>query len=276
MFQAKASAAEIAAKNSELYDETSGPIWELGVYGPVHDGWEFINLGGHRLLELLVDRSGLGPGASAVELCCGQGATCRLLAERHGWRVTGVEMNPRQVERARAALDGLDPQVARRVEIVEADALAWRPREPCAAVFSLDSMMLIPDPGAFLTTARKALAPGGLLLVSTLVAGPEIDDRMRRFVWEIDGMITLPSPEELREQAAAAGFADATVEDLTGLAIESSERILTGLEAAREEIVRIEGEDGFRGWHEGGKVYLDAFRDGRLGYSLLTGGRGGG
>lgn len=275
MFQATASAAEIAAKNSELYDETTGPIWELAVYGPLHDGWEFINLGGHRLLDLLVERSGLGPGAAVAELCCGQGATCRLLAERQGWRVTGVEMNPRQVERAREGLAGLDPEVAARIEIVEADALAWQPADPFAAVFSLDSLMLIPDPEAFLVAARRALAPEGFLLASTLAAGPEIDDRLRRFVWEVDGMITVRSPDELRELARSTGFPDAAVDDLTPLAVEASERILEGLEGAREEIVRREGEDGYRGWYEGGEVYLDAFRDGRLAYALLTGRRGG-
>jgi cyclopropane fatty-acyl-phospholipid synthase-like methyltransferase len=270
IFRAHASADEVVLKNRELYDETSGPVWDLAVYGALHDGWELINLGGERLLNTLAQRSGLGAGAVVADLCCGQGAACRWLAERCGWRLTGVELNPRQVQRARAALEELEPEVADRIEIIEADVLAWRPERRFDAVFSFDSLMLLPDAAAFLATARASLRPGGLLLVSTLLAGPRTTDRVRRFVWEVDGMITLLTAAELAALAAEAGLEEPVVEDLRDVAVESSETMLEALAAAREEIVAREGEDGYRGWYEGSKVYLDTFRDGRLAYGLLA------
>ena len=48
-----AFAGEVLQKNREIYSETSSPVWYLAVYGPAHDGWEFINLGGRQVLDRL-------------------------------------------------------------------------------------------------------------------------------------------------------------------------------------------------------------------------------
>src|SRR5437667_4079033 len=143
MFSASATSDLIRQKNNELYDETSGRVWQLAVYDGLHDGWEFINLGGKQILRSMAARADLGPAKRVLELCCGQAATCRYLADTYGCEVTGVEMNPRQVEKARAHLSSAAPHVANRVEIVLDNVVDWRPRQLYDAVISIDSFVLI-------------------------------------------------------------------------------------------------------------------------------------
>jgi cyclopropane fatty-acyl-phospholipid synthase-like methyltransferase len=271
MLSAQGISEEIARKNSELYDETSGPLWHLAVYEPVHDGWEFINLGGKPMLDAIARRAKLKPGQAVLEMCSGQGATCRFLAERYGCEVTGVEMNPRQVERARMRLSEVSSAIAGRVRIVEGNVLDWRSPQPFDAVVSIDSTMLIEDLPRVIDNAYQSLRPGGSLSVATIVAGSQIDKEFRRFAWEADGMISLFTTEEYRGMFRAAEFTQIESEDFTHLAVESSLKIAEALEECEDRIVRAEGEEVYRGWVEVGQIYLNAFREGKLGYQLIAG-----
>ncbi|HEX8185684.1 MAG TPA: methyltransferase domain-containing protein [Blastocatellia bacterium] len=263
-------AAEIARKNREIYDETSDPVWRLAVYQPLHGGWEFINLGGQWLLDTFAAQAMLGPDKSILELCSGQGATCRYLAERFECRVTGVEMNPRQVEQARARLKEVSPQVARRVELVEANILCWNPERVYDAVYTIDSLMLVDDIQGALSKAYASLRPGALLMIAVILAGPHIDERMRRFAWEVDGMISLLAPSNYRHLLSSAGFREIDCRDITARAIDSSELIASALDQNRGAIVDLQGEEVYRGWLDVGEVYLAGFRSGKLSYYLIT------
>jgi sarcosine/dimethylglycine N-methyltransferase len=264
----------VARKNSELYDETSGPVWQRAVYEPVHDGWEFINLGGQRLLDTIAQCINLGTGHEVLEMCSGLGATCRYLAERYGCKVTGIEMNPRQVEGARARLSEVAPHVAQRICIIENNVLDWRASRRYDAVISLDSLMLIANLPRVIENSYHSLRPGGLLQVATIVAESSLDDDLRKFAWEMDGMISLSTVEEYQEILQAAGFVEIEFRDFTHLAIESSLKIAAALERNKDEIVRAQGETVYQGWFDVGSVYLSAFREGKLGYQLIAGRRG--
>lgn len=267
-----ATAEDLERKNREVYDDVTGPVWRLAVYDALHEGWELIDLGGLHVLDEIARRADLGPGLAALELGSGQGAGCRYLAERWGCEVTGVERNPRQMDRARALLDKLarrDPGAASRVRLIEEDAIQWRPDRLYDVVYSVDAFMLIADLAMLLRKACEALQPGGRLLASAILAGPNLDEPLRRFVWEVDGMINLPSAAEYREILAASGLRDAVVEDLTPLAIESSERMAAALERHARKIVASHGQDVYCGWTSVGEIYLSAFRERKLTYQFL-------
>src|SRR6185369_3742964 len=69
--------------------------WRTRIVGDPRDAWQ----------EDLSAR--LADGARVLELGCGAGAPeTQRLAER--FRVTGVDISPRQIERARAALPGVE------------------------------------------------------------------------------------------------------------------------------------------------------------------------
>jgi cyclopropane fatty-acyl-phospholipid synthase-like methyltransferase len=266
----KFTAEDIALKNREIYDDTSGPVWQLAIYGAVHQGREFINLGGARVLDQIACFAKLNGHKNVVELCAGRGAVCRYLAEQWGCRITGVEWNAKQAESGRAMLARMPEQVADRVRIVNADCLAWLPEALVDTVVSVDSMMLLPDVPAVLRHSRSMLRDGGEAFIVTIGAGEAITAETRQFAWEIDGMASLYSCDEYTRLLDDAGFRSSVVTDITPLAIETSDRIDAALHAHRAGIVELAGEDVFRGWVEVGAQYLAAFRRRELAYLLAS------
>ncbi len=260
---------EILRKNREIYSETSSAVWFLAIYGPVHAGWEFINLGGSEALDRVAVHAGLSAGDSALELCSGRGATCRYIAEKYGCRVTGIEMNPGQVAAARRQIS--QTPGAHRVEIVEADVLRYRAERAYDLVYSIDSAMLIADIPQLLRVAREALRPGGRLEIVTIGAGPAMDEPARNFAWDVDGMISLLTPAEWESRLEEGGFAGASVDDLSRIASDRSLKIDAALESNREAIVATEGEAGYAGWMNVGRAYLSAFLNKRLTYLHISG-----
>jgi len=264
------TAEEVELKNREIYDDTSGPVWQLAIYGAVHQGREFINLGGARALDQIASLAALDTRKTAVEICAGRGAVCRYFAEGWGCRITGVEWNAKQAESGRAMLERMPEPVAERVRIVNADCLAWRPEAPVDVVVSVDSMMLLPAVPAVLRHCRSMLRNRGQVFIVTIGAGEAISSETRRFAWEIDGMASLHSREDYIALLEDAGFESPSVTDITPLAIDTSELIDAALHTHRAGIVELAGEEAFRGWVEVGARYLAAFRRRELAYLLAS------
>lgn len=269
-FRPAASNVELARRNRELYGDNFGPLWQLVVYEPLHGGWEFINLGGRRLLDELAERTGMAAGRALLELGSGPGDTCRYLAEQYGCAVTGVDLNRRMVRHARRRLRGAAPLRRGAVEFHRADVLAWQPTRGYDVVYSIDALMLVGDVAAFLATAMRALVPGGRLGVAVIMAGTRPDDRVLNWAWEEDGMISLIPAERHREHLTAAGFTQLVIEDVTRWAVDSSLVMEAALRGNREAIVSAHGEPTYRGWLAGTQTYLSCFREGSLVYGLMT------
>src|SRR5271165_472701 len=261
---------EIVRKNREIYSETSSIVWQTAVYGGLHEGWEFLNLGGSRALEIIAESAGEIKGKCVLELCAGQAAPARYLASKYGCRVTAVEMNPGQVANARARVAELDEETAALVEIVEADVLSYEPARSYDVVFSMDSAMLIPDVPRLLEVSRQALRAGGRMELITIGAGPFVDEKTRAFAWDIDGMLSLLSMGEWVRLFQEAGFSAIGGEDITTLAIENSKKLDAALLENRDAIERAEGRETFLGWMNVGAAYLAAFSRGSLSYLHLS------
>jgi 2-polyprenyl-3-methyl-5-hydroxy-6-metoxy-1,4-benzoquinol methylase len=103
----------------------------------------------------------LRPGLSLCELGCGSGWLSRLAA-RQGVHAVGYDISPGMVEIAReeAAREGLDI----RYEVADMETL--EPDEHFDACLLYDALHHSPRPEAVLRTARRALRPGGRLLIS--------------------------------------------------------------------------------------------------------------
>lgn len=136
------------------------PLWEQRDFQSVAgDAWR---PGGlevtRRGLELCVARCGLKRGALALDLGCGPGASLELLSAE-GYRALGLDRNTQPAwARLKAA-----------VGVLQADACCLP-----LADNSLDAVLcecvlsLLDDPCAVLRACRRALRPGGALLVSDL------------------------------------------------------------------------------------------------------------
>jgi sarcosine/dimethylglycine N-methyltransferase len=269
----QATMEEVQSKNREIYSQTAGAVWQLAVYDGLHEGWEFLNLGGRQMLDRIARSAGLTPGKRVLELCAGQAAPARYLARHYGCHVTAVEMNPGQVSAARARIAELDSRTAGLIELIEGDVLEYAPGSLNDLVFCMDSAMLIPDPRRLLGVAHNALLPGGTLELITIGAGAAVDDRIRSFAWDVDGMVSLLGMDEWIRLLESAGFTAVEGEDITPLAVEASRRLDVSLAENCDAITRTEGIETWQGWMNVGSVYLGAFMSNSLSYLRLRAAR---
>ncbi len=131
-------------------------------------------------------------GSPILELAAGTGRLSVPLAEA-GFEVTGVDVDPAMLARARARADAAGGAVARRVHLVEADLCGLR--LPDAGTFrlafiALNSLLVLGDRASQATALRVLadhLAPGGLACVDVWV--PDAED-LGRF----DGRMSLEYP----------------------------------------------------------------------------------
>jgi SAM-dependent methyltransferase len=100
----------------------------------------------------------LGPveGQRILDVGCGTGATCELLAER-GAHVTGLDVSHPMLSVARVRLGG-------RAAFVEADAAIWRSDRPFDMAISRFGVMFFEDPESAFRNLHANLRPGGRLV----------------------------------------------------------------------------------------------------------------
>jgi 2-polyprenyl-3-methyl-5-hydroxy-6-metoxy-1,4-benzoquinol methylase len=76
--------------------------------------------------HLTAELSDLPPGR-ALDAGCGHGSDALWLAAR-GWRVTAVDFAPTALGHARSTAEAMGPDVAERIDWVEADLSTWTPQ----------------------------------------------------------------------------------------------------------------------------------------------------
>ncbi len=101
------------------------------------------------------------PGTRVLDLCCGPGLFVVPLAAR-GYEVTGVDLSPSMLERARAACDA----AGAKARLERADMLTYREPEAFDVVLNVFTSFgyfeAAEDNLRVLRNARESLAPGGL------------------------------------------------------------------------------------------------------------------
>jgi SAM-dependent methyltransferase len=143
--------------------------------------WHFAQgkLGRDPVFRSLLERGDLEPGAHVVDIGCGQGllasllAACDVAARRGEWPAawppapaatcyTGIELMPKDVARAEAALAGLHTQPR-----VLCGDMCSAPLPACDAVVILDVLHYVDHAAqeGVLRRVRAALRPGGRLLL---------------------------------------------------------------------------------------------------------------
>src|SRR5262245_1872932 len=132
-------------------------------------------------LDLLLALAGRADGP-VLELACGSGRlTVPLAAVGHD--VTGVDLDPAMLARARRAADAAGAPVAGRVRLVEGDARSIRLPDAGAfglAAIPLNSIFLMgsrADQAAAVGTLAAHLRPGGFAILDAWL--PEAEDLAR-------------------------------------------------------------------------------------------------
>lgn len=165
-------------------------------------------------------------GRRALDMGCGAGLLCEPLA-RIGAAVTGVDAAPENVAAARVHAE----QSGLTIDYRAGDTAAVA-GETFDLVTCLEVVEHVTDPAAFVRALAAAVAPGGLLVMSTpnrtplsrlaLVEGAERLGLIPRGTHDWDKFLT---PEELTAHIEAAGL---TVTDVTGLALSPTRGFVLG------------------------------------------------
>jgi len=117
-------------------------------------------------------------GGPVLELMSGTGRLTVALAAA-GHEVTGVDLDPAMLARARAAAAAAAPEVTARIHLVEGDARSIRLPEAGRfqlAVVPLNSIFLAAsrlEQAAVVSTLAAHLAPGGLAVIDVWLPGVE-------------------------------------------------------------------------------------------------------
>lgn len=194
-------------------------------------------------LGALVDLVPPDPKASWLEVACGPAAISRALASKVG-RVTGIDLTPAMVEKAReeAAREGIGNA---EFSVGDATALEFADASFDGAVNRL-SFHHIPAPQRVLEEMARLVRPGGRVIVSDLLTDEDADAQ----AWhqEIERLRdpshwATPTPTRLRAMGEAAGL-ELESEQLIPIEIDYEDWLQRGSggEAAAALIDRLLGE----------------------------------
>ena len=165
-----------------------------------------------RDLEATLSRT---DGVRLLDVGCGRGGPTTYLATEFGFDVTGVDLVPYNLQRART--DALERNVDAEFVLGDATALPLG-----AGVFpvaiALDALVYVPDDVAAFGELSRVLSPGGRLVVTDLVARDGADETGREALDAFAEAWDMPVPSALSAYRGAiedAGFTVRTVDDVT-------------------------------------------------------------
>jgi 2-polyprenyl-6-hydroxyphenyl methylase / 3-demethylubiquinone-9 3-methyltransferase len=174
-------------------------------------------------------------GKSAVDVGCGAGLLCEPLA-RLGAEVVGIDAAPENIAAARLHAEGQGLGIDYRTGSV--DMLG---SEPFDLITSMEVIEHVDDPAAFVRGLAVALAPGGLLILST----PNRTPLSRLAMITLgEGLGAIPrgthdwerflTPDELHGHLTAAGL---EVLDTTGLGFSATRGLTLSQNLALDYLV---------------------------------------
>jgi cyclopropane fatty-acyl-phospholipid synthase-like methyltransferase len=250
-------AVAVREKQLQVWDVSDDPRWRLTIYEPLYGGKIFANIGGPELLDYAGAYAGLGTEHSVLELGSGMGDACEYVASRFGSRVTGVEMSTQQIERAR---ERHPDSRSRGFDFVEADMMHWEPPQRYDVVYFGDMLAVAQDRRALLERIHGWLRPGGALTMTDIVAGTDLSDDDRAFLWEEDGF-NVPSQADSLAMLRDVGFHELDVTDITHTVVTLQETILQESYRHKTTLVDAVGADSWLAWVECARDYRRLFAE---------------
>jgi ubiquinone/menaquinone biosynthesis C-methylase UbiE len=194
-----------------------------------------------RATQEVLDRVGLEPGTSCLDVGAGPGAVMRLLADRVGaqGRVTGLEIDGKL---AGQALAELRAQGGAQFNLIQADVLALDtvPGAPFDLTFCRLFLMHMQDPVAALEKMSSWTKPGGVLVAQEFdfgaIAVEPLCPAMAEFNRLFEGVFrghgrNLRAGRQLPAQFEAAGLGvpDGTLAEVKYLPLKDMAAMLIGV-----------------------------------------------
>jgi SAM-dependent methyltransferase len=140
-------------------------------------------------IRALAVRTGIGPGVSVVDLCCGVAGPGRFIARELACTYLGVDLSSSAIEIAREHAGDLPCRfVVARIPPI--------PCGPFDVALLLETMLAFPDKGTLLRDISRALTPGGRFAFTMEEGGP-LTDAERLSMPDADTVWLTPLPEML-------------------------------------------------------------------------------
>ncbi|MET9951711.1 methyltransferase domain-containing protein [Streptomyces sp. NPDC006339] len=172
------------------------------------------------LYRHVLNAAGLPRGADVLEVGCGLGMGCVVALREYGCTtVTGMDIHPEQVRRARGAHADLLREEPARLRFVQGAAESM-PLEDGGfdAVISVEAAQHFPDLGAFATETWRVLRPGGRAAVTSFFTVDDAPGRPEELAQLLDtyaGGLDIARPvRAFADALTEAGFAHVRVESI--------------------------------------------------------------
>jgi sterol 24-C-methyltransferase len=200
----------------ELHGDLLRAAWGESLHFSVFSGSETRAEAAAATERMVAEDGGFGPDMSVLDVGCGSGGPAMMIAA--GWQVdvTGVDLVPLHVERARERAAALG--LAERTRFIEADAMSLPFADASFDhVYALESAYHAPDKRRFYAECARVLRPGGSFLGTDWLRGEgpaEDHERVLEPVRRLHAIPSLVGIEDLRAHLEACGLEPLIVQDL--------------------------------------------------------------
>src|SRR3954470_14075357 len=214
------AAADAVRSHYEALGELYRAAWGDSLHFAVFQADEERPQAATAMERMLADEAGMRPGQSVLDVGCGTGGPAIAVAAYSGVDVTGIDLVPAHLERARVQAAAQD--VGDRTEFVEGDATAMPfPDASFDHVYAIESAYHARDKDRFYSECARVLRPGGAFLGTDWLRAEQASNGRHGEILEglceqfaIPSLIDLPT---LRRHLTTAGLTADVVEDLADL-----------------------------------------------------------
>lgn len=204
-------------------------------------------------IDLALNKLGLEPGMTLLDVGCGWGAMLKRAIERFDVNVIGLTLSKNQQALGQQVLDDIDTSRSRRVLL-----RGWEEfEEPVDRIVSIEAFEAFPKERykAFFDLCYRIMPADGRMVLQTIMGHPlkrwpelgvpitMTDLRFMRFIAkEIFPGGSVPCDEDVVEFSTAAGFSVEKQDDLTPDYVRTLATWAEALEAHRDEAVAVTSE----------------------------------
>lgn len=203
----------------------------------VRDG-DYAHAGEEEAIDITMAPVARDPERRLLDAGCGRGGTAAYLQAKGWGRVTGIDVEARSIEEARAAYPGV------AFEALDVERAGDRFAGEFDAVTMFNVLYALTDHHLALTALASACRPGGLLTVFDYADPGDYADYR---IVEGDGAF-LPNPVRLSDiepLCAAAGWRVTAVDRIDADYVRWYQRLVSRIDDSRGQMEALAGSEGF-------------------------------